>query len=126
MYPLVLAGKCLSVPGGSLSVTPPQHRATFVTNPPYIPSKEINSLEPEVRYYDPILAIDGGNDGLDAYRSIIPKLKNLLKPNGKIFVEIGKKQEDSVSKIGLQNELISFGYKKDLSNINRVIVFNIK
>ena len=98
----------------------------IVTNPPYIPSNEIKFLETEVREYDPILALDGGNDGLDAYRSIIPKLKNLLKPDGKIFVEIGKGQENLVSKIGLQNGLLSVGYKKDLSNINRVIVFNIK
>ena len=98
----------------------------IVTNPPYIPSNEIKLLETEVREYDPILALDGGNDGLDAYRSIIPKLKNLLKPYGKIFVEIGKGQENLVSKLGLQNGLLSVGYKKDLSNINRVIVFNIK
>jgi release factor glutamine methyltransferase len=98
----------------------------IVTNPPYIPSNEIKLLETEVREYDPILALDGGNDGLDAYRSIIPKLKNLLKPDGKIFVEIGKGQENLVSTFGLQNGLLSVGYKKDLSNINRVIVFNIK
>ncbi len=98
----------------------------IVTNPPYIPSNEIKFLETEVREYDPILALDGGNDGLDAYRSIIPKLKNLLKPDGKIFVEVGKGQENLVSQIGLQNGLLSVGYKKDLSNINRVIVFNIK
>ena len=98
----------------------------IVTNPPYIPTNEIKFLETEVREYDPILALDGGNDGLDAYRSIIPKLKNLLKTDGKIFVEVGKGQENLVSKIGLQNGLFSVGYKKDLSNINRVIVFNIK
>ena len=98
----------------------------IVTNPPYIPSNQIKFLETEVREYDPILALDGGNDGLDAYRSIIPKLKNLLKPDGKIFVEVGKGQENLVSKIGLQNGLLSVGYKKDLSNINRVIVFNVK
>ena len=97
-----------------------------VTNPPYIPSNEIKFLETEVRKYDPILALDGGYDGLDAYRSIIPKLKHLLKPDGKIFVEVAKGQENLVSKIGLQNGLLSVGYKKDLSNINRVIVFNIK
>ena len=98
----------------------------IVTNPPYIPSNEIKLLETEVREYDPILALDGGNDGLDAYRSIIPKLKNLVEPDGKIFVEIGKGKENLVSKIGLENGLLSVEYKKDLSNINRVIVFNIK
>ena len=98
----------------------------IVTNPPYIPSNDINFLEIEVRDYDPILALDGGNDGLNAYRSIIPRLKNLVKSDGKIFVEIGRGQENSVSEIALQHGLLSIDYKRDLSNIIRVIVFNIK
>ena len=98
----------------------------IVTNPPYIPSNDINFLETEVKDYDPILALDGGNDGLNAYRSIIPKLKNLVKSDGKIFVEIGRGQENSVSEIALQHGILSIDYKRDLSNIIRVIVFNIK
>ena len=98
----------------------------IVTNPPYIPSNDINFLETEVKDYDPILALDGGNDGLNAYRSIIPKLKNLVKSDGKIFVEIGRGQENSVSEIALQHGVLSIDYKRDLSNIIRVIVFNIK
>ena len=98
----------------------------IVTNPPYIPSNDINFLETEVKDYDPILALDGGNDGLNAYRSIIPKLKNIVKSDGKIFVEIGRGQENSVSEIALQHGILSIDYKRDLSNIIRVIVFNIK
>ena len=98
----------------------------IVTNPPYISSNEIKLLQTEVRDYDPILALDGGDDGLDAYRSIIPGFKNLLKPNGKIFVEFGKGQENLVSEIGFQHGLLPIEYKKDLSNIFRVIIFNIK
>ena len=98
----------------------------IVINPPYIPSNDINFLEIEVKDYDPILALDGGNDGLNAYRSIIPRLKNLVKSDGKIFVEIGRGQENSVSEIALQHGLLSIDYKRDLSNIIRVIVFNIK
>ena len=98
----------------------------IITNPPYIPSNDINFLETEVKDYDPILALDGGNDGLNAYRSIIPRLKNLVKSDGKIFVEIGRGQENSVSEIALQHGLLSIDYKRDLSNIIRVIVFNIK
>ena len=98
----------------------------IVINPPYIPSNDINFLETEVKDYDPILALDGGNDGLNAYRSIIPKLKNLVKSDGKIFVEIGRGQENSVSEIALQHGILSIDYKRDLSNIIRVIVFNIK
>ena len=98
----------------------------IVINPPYIPSNDINFLEIEVRDYDPILALDGGNDGLNAYRSIIPRLKNLVKSDGKIFVEIGKEQENLVSEIAFQHELLSIDYKRDLSNIIRVMVFTIK
>ena len=98
----------------------------IVINPPYIPSNDINFLEIEVKDYDPILALDGGNDGLNAYRSIIPRLKNLVKSDGKIFFEIGRGQENSVSEIALEHGLLSIDYKRDLSNIIRVIVFNIK
>ncbi len=98
----------------------------IVTNPPYIPSIDIKLLQTEVRDYDPTLALDGGNDGLDAYRSIIPRIKNLLKTNGKIFVEFGKGQEIFVSEIGFQHGLLPIEYKKDLSNIIRVIIFSIK
>ena len=98
----------------------------IVTNPPYIPSNDIKFLEVDVKDYDPTIALDGGNDGLDAYRSIIPKIKNLLKSEGKIFVEIGKGQENLVSKLGFQHGLLPIEYKKDLSNIIRAIVFNIK
>ena len=98
----------------------------IVTNPPYIPSNDIKFLQTEVRDYDPTLALDGGEDGLDAYRSIIPRFKNLLKPNGKIFVEFGKGQENLVAEIGFQHGLFPIEYKKDLSDITRVIIFNVK
>ena len=98
----------------------------IVTNPPYIPSAEIDFLQKEVKYYDPLIALDGGKDGLDAYRFIFSKLLKLLKLNGKIFVEIGQNQEKCVSKIGLENDLIPIEYGKDLSGIIRVIVFTIK
>ena len=98
----------------------------IVSNPPYIPSNEIKFLETEVKNYDPTLALDGGKDGLNSYRSIIPKLKNLVKPNGKIFFEIGKGQENLVSEIALQHGFLSIEYKKDLSDIIRVIIFTIK
>ena len=98
----------------------------IVTNPPYIPSTEINLLQKEVKYYDPLIALDGGKDGLDAYRLIFRKLLKLLKLNGKIFVEIGQNQEKSVSKICLENDLLPIDYGRDLSGIVRVIVLTIK
>ena len=98
----------------------------IVTNPPYIPSTEINSLQKEVKYYEPLIALDGGKDGLDAYRSIFSKVSKLLKSKGKLIVEIGQNQENAVSKIGLNNALLPIDYGNDLSGIIRVIVFTIK
>ena len=98
----------------------------IVTNPPYIPSTEIKFLKKEVKYYEPLIALDGGKDGLDAYRLIFRKLSKLLKLNGKIFVEIGQNQEKSVCKIALSNAFLPIDYGLDLSGILRVIVFTIK
>ena len=98
----------------------------IVTNPPYIPSTDINFLKKEVKYYEPLIALDGGKDGLNAYQCIFSKLSKLLKLNGKLFVEIGQNQEKSVCKIALDNAFSPIDYGLDLSGILRVIVFNIK
>jgi release factor glutamine methyltransferase len=67
-----------------------------VSNPPYIRSAEIPALEPEVRDYEPRLALDGGPDGLDAYRRLAPEILRVLKPGGRLLVEVGYDQADSV------------------------------
>jgi release factor glutamine methyltransferase len=61
----------------------------IVSNPPYIPSGDIASLQSEVRDYDPRLALDGGADGLDIYRRLIPESLDYLRPDGVLFLEIG-------------------------------------
>ena len=98
----------------------------LISNPPYIPESEIKNLQKEVREYDPFIALNGGKDGLNAYRLIIPKLRNILKKNGKIFFETGKGQEKFITSIAMEYGLLPIQYKKDLSGINRVIVFIIK
>ena len=95
----------------------------IVTNPPYIPTDEIKSLQREVKYFDPFVALDGGLDGLMAYKTIFSKFNRILKNSSKIFVEIGIGQEEMVIKIGYENNLLLLGYEKDLSGIVRVIVF---
>ena len=67
-----------------------------VSNPPYIPSGDIPGLDPEVREHDPILALDGGPDGLQAYRDLAPEIFRILKPGGVFAVEIGWDQSDAV------------------------------
>jgi release factor glutamine methyltransferase len=98
----------------------------IVTNPPYIPTDEINSLQREVKDFDPIIALDGGFDGLMAYKTIFPKFNRILKNGSKVFVEIGMGQEDMVIKMGHENNLLLLDYEKDLSGIIRVIVFMTK
>jgi len=67
-----------------------------VSNPPYIRSAEIEGLDPEVREHDPRLALDGGPDGLDAYRALAPEILRVLKPGGLFLVEIGWDQAGDV------------------------------
>ncbi len=67
-----------------------------VSNPPYIAHGEIASLAPEVRDYDPTVALDGGDDGLAAYRAIAAEATRLLAPGGRLFVELGAGQESAV------------------------------
>jgi release factor glutamine methyltransferase len=71
----------------------------IVSNPPYIASEEIASLEPEVTAFDPMLALDGGSDGLDPYRQIACDLRRLLAPGGSACFEIGWTQAADVSHI---------------------------
>ena len=98
----------------------------LISNPPYIPTNDIKKLQKEVKEYDPFIALNGGKDGLDAYKLIIPKLRNIIKNNGKIFLEIGKGQETFISSNAMEHGLLPIEYKKDLSGVNRVIVFIIK
>ena len=97
-----------------------------ISNPPYIPTNNIKTLKKEVKKYDPFIALNGGKDGLDAYRSILSKLISIIKSSGIIFLEIGDGQENYVTKIALEHGLLPTEYKKDLSGVTRVIMFIIK
>lgn len=92
-----------------------------VSNPPYIASAVIEELEPEVRDHEPRLALDGGADGLDAYRILAPEILRVLKPGGMFAVEIGYDQKAAVEALfkaagahGVRTEL-------DLANRDRVV-----
>lgn len=92
----------------------------IVSNPPYIPSAEIGSLQPEVRQ-EPLLALDGGPDGLDLYRKLLPQARKLLKDDGIIAVEHGFDQrkllEDLFRDAGFVTES-----KADLAGWDRVMI----
>ena len=95
----------------------------ILSNPPYIPTDEIARLDVDVKNYDPLLALDGGKDGLDAYRVLAKNLSVCLKKGGRIFFEIGQGQRDDVWAI-MKEEGFSFcGQACDLSGIIRILGF---
>ena len=93
-----------------------------VSNPPYISSEVIETLEPEVKQYDPRLALDGGADGLDAYRTLAPEIMRVLKPGGAFAVEIGYDQKDAVEALFNAAGAGDVWTIKDLSIHDRVVV----
>jgi release factor glutamine methyltransferase len=92
-----------------------------VSNPPYIPSKDIDTLQPEVARFEPRLALDGGVDGLSAYRAIIAALPRLLKPGGAFALEVGIGQAEDVRALAEAAGLSTGPPKRDLSGIPRVV-----
>ena len=95
----------------------------IISNPPYIPTKEIKELEPEVNKFNPLLALDGGEDGLNCYRYLAKSLDKNLKENTKIFLEIGKNQEKDIEKIFNENGYKLLKMYKNLAEINRILCF---
>ena len=93
----------------------------IISNPPYIPSKEVLTLDDEVKKYDPILALDGGDDGLSFYREIAEQAPMHLKEDGIIVLEIGFNQGQSIKKL-LQNSFKNIKIKKDYSGNDRIVV----
>lgn len=100
----------------------------IVSNPPYIAAKEIALLSPEVREHDPRLALEGGHDGLDAYRSIVSRLADCLGAEGKAVLELGRGQEEAVSAmVGANGKLEVAGRARpDLAGIPRALVIHVK
>ncbi|MGE5707583.1 MAG: peptide chain release factor N(5)-glutamine methyltransferase [Bacteroidota bacterium] len=93
----------------------------FVSNPPYIPSEEVLTLDSEVKDYEPRLALDGGEDGLDWYRLFAKEAGRFLVPGGWIFLEVGADQAPEVKKLLEENEWREVGTREDLSGIERVV-----
>lgn len=93
-----------------------------VSNPPYIASNDIAGLAPEVARYEPRVALDGGADGLDAYRSIIADLPRLLKPDGVFAFEVGQDQDEAVAGLAAAHGLSTAPAKRDLGGVARVVV----
>lgn len=99
-----------------------QYRFDFiVSNPPYISADELETLDREVKDFEPHRALFGGTDGLDFYRLLAERAKNFLKPNGAIYCEIGYNQETDVVRLFSNNNWKEIRCIKDLGGNSRVI-----
>lgn len=93
-----------------------------VSNPPYIASGEISGLSPEVAGFDPTTALDGGADGLDAYRALIPAASAALRPEGLLALEIGQGQAEAVEGMLRTAGLIPLRRAADLAGVERCLL----
>lgn len=98
-----------------------QHFDVVISNPPYIPETDSESLEPEVARFDPKDALYGGIDGLENYRKIAGLLKNILSKNGAAFFEVGIGQFNDVQQIFEQEGFLPGAIKRDLAGIERCV-----
>ena len=98
----------------------------IVSNPPYIERKDIKNLSDDIKKYEPRMALDGGNDGLDLIRKVIYKSKEILKINGMLALEIGNEQIKKVSKILIDNNFKIKHVVKDYRNNVRCVLANYK
>jgi release factor glutamine methyltransferase len=94
----------------------------IVSNPPYIAAEEIATLQPEVRDFDPRLALDGGVDGLDFYRRLAVEAPAFLKPHGKLMLEFGDGQETALAKLFFDEKWIVEEIVADYSSRPRILI----
>lgn len=91
-----------------------------VSNPPYIESSIIETLDTDVKNHEPRLALDGGNDGLIFYRKIVQNIDNILKPDGMIYFEIGYNQGEAVCAI-MEKRFRNISITKDYAGLDRIV-----
>ena len=94
----------------------------IISNPPYIATKEIEALEPEVRIHEPMMALDGMEDGLFFYRKIVSASNEFLNPDGWLFFEIGYDQGKAVSDMMIEAGYSGVQVIKDLAGLDRVVI----
>ena len=94
-----------------------------VSNPPYIPSKDIKKLSKDVKKFDPLISLDGGEDGLSCYRLIVKDLKRVITKNAIIIIEIGYNQSKLVEEIFKKNDFKLIKKYNDINGLDRVLTF---
>ncbi|MGE4352261.1 MAG: peptide chain release factor N(5)-glutamine methyltransferase [Bdellovibrionales bacterium] len=98
----------------------------IISNPPYIPTCDLGDLEPEVREFDPLAALNGGTDGLNPYRIIVPQAPDFLTERGALFVEVGIGQAQAVCELFHESGFTDLNTAHDLGGIERVVSGNLK
>jgi len=98
----------------------------ILSNPPYIPTGEIDGLEVDVKSFDPASALDGGTDGMACWRQLLPRLAAVLAVDGMAFVEIGRGQENAVTAAAEKVNLQLRDSHCDLAGITRCLALSIK
>lgn len=99
------------------------HFDLIISNPPYIPTADLKSLEPAVRDFDAPEALDGGADGLRFYRSTLAQAADFLQPGGLLILELGQGQSAAVTEIGAAHGWRLVDQRKDLAGIVRALAF---
>ena len=97
----------------------------IVSNPPYIDTKNIKNLDDDIKKYEPLIALNGGNDGLDVIKKVIYKSKEILKIDGKLAIEIGNMQSEKVSKELKLNNFRIEQCIKDYKNNTRCLISSL-
>lgn len=98
----------------------------IISNPPYIPGAEIHSLQPEVRDHDPRLALDGGRDGLDFFRRLAGEAPSFLNPNGRLMVEFGDGQAQTIREIFEKQNWVVEAVQEDYTRRPRILIAKIE
>lgn len=98
----------------------------IVSNPPYIPTEIIKRLQPEVRDFEPMLALDGKEDGLFFYRQLVSDGRRFLNPGGSVYFEIGYDQAEAVSLLLIEAGFAEIRVVKDAAGLNRVVCAVLK
>jgi release factor glutamine methyltransferase len=93
----------------------------IISNPPYIKTDDISNLQPEISRWEPVAALDGGKDGLDFYRCIIPLSPNFLKRNGTVMLELGDGQSDAVTAMFKETGFEEIRTINDVAGIKRIV-----
>ncbi|MBQ7736980.1 MAG: peptide chain release factor N(5)-glutamine methyltransferase [Oscillospiraceae bacterium] len=118
-----LNSRCVCLDADALS-PPPLRMSNFdmiACNPPYISARELKKLDPSVSEWEPMLALDGGEDGLNFYRSVLEHWKSVLRDDGYIIFEVGEGQADSVRKLLAEAGFYNLGCALDTIGVERVI-----